>query len=107
MKSLADKFKILAAVFLVLSIMFSIFAFYKLLVYENSDYHTEDNKNAYVNGDAYNYIINGTYFAGFASLSGACLICSCATYSLGEYAELKSAYQGTEEDNEGLPSLDE
>jgi nitrogen fixation protein FixH len=29
-------------------------------------------KNTYVGGDAYNYIINGTYFAAFAVYAAAC-----------------------------------
>jgi len=29
-------------------------------------------KNVYVGGDAYNYIINGTYFATFAVYAAAC-----------------------------------
>lgn len=38
--------------------------------YHNSDYDLL-NENAYVGGDAYNYIINAGYFAGYASLAGA------------------------------------
>ncbi len=42
--------------------------------YYNSEYETL-NKNAYVNGDAYNYIINGTYFTGYSVIASAMLIC--------------------------------
>lgn len=42
--------------------------------YYNSDYSTL-NKNAYVVGDAYNYIINGTYFTGYSVIASAMLIC--------------------------------
>lgn len=42
--------------------------------YYNSDYSTL-NKNAYVNGDAYNFIINGTYFTGYSVIASAMLIC--------------------------------
>lgn len=42
--------------------------------YYNSDYSTL-NKNAYVGGDAYNYIINGTYFTGYSVIAAATLIC--------------------------------
>ncbi len=42
--------------------------------YYNSEYSTL-NKNAYVNGDAYNYIINGTYFTGYSVIASAMLIC--------------------------------
>lgn len=51
--------------------------FYKLFIYENNDsdsYFSSSSKNVYVGGDAYSYIINGTYatfmlavvFMGFA-----------------------------------------
>ena len=42
-----------------------IMGFYKMFVYENSEYYPEDNVNSYVGGDAYNYIINGNYAIAF------------------------------------------
>lgn len=42
--------------------------------YYNSDY-SSINKNAYVGGDAYNYIINGTYFTGYSVIASAVLLC--------------------------------
>lgn len=33
-------------------------------------------KNVYVGGDAYNYIINGTYFTGYMVVGGAAGLCS-------------------------------
>lgn len=42
--------------------------------YHNSEYSVL-NKNAYVGGDAYNYIINGTYFTGYSVIASATLIC--------------------------------
>lgn len=42
----------------------------------NDSYDDRDNINAYVGGDAYNYIINGTYFTGFMALSGSMYICA-------------------------------
>ena len=44
--------------------------------YYNSEYSISKNVNAYVGGDAYNYIINGTYFSGYFSLGGAMFICA-------------------------------
>lgn len=41
--------------------------------YYNSDYSAL-NKNAYVGGDAYNYIINGTYFTGYSVIASAALL---------------------------------
>ncbi len=42
--------------------------------YYNSEY-SWSSTNAYVGGDAYNYIINGTYFAGYCTLGGALIVC--------------------------------
>lgn len=39
--------------------------------------------NAYVGGDAYNYIINGTYFSGYSALCGGLLAASGASFSAG------------------------
>ena len=53
-------------------IVFSFLGFHKIHVYENPDgYFAEPGTNSYVEGDAYNFIINGTiataYFV-FAAL---------------------------------------
>lgn len=41
----------------------------KMTNYYNSEYVTSLNKNAYVGGDAYNYIINGNYATAFFVLT--------------------------------------
>lgn len=43
--------------------------FNKMLVYDNGDYYPYEIHNAYVGGDAYNYIINGNYATGFFVLA--------------------------------------
>lgn len=43
--------------------------------YYNSEEYPILNENAYVGGDAYNYIINGTYFTGYSVIASAALIC--------------------------------
>ena len=43
---------------------------YKNNYYQNEHYSSLD-KYAYVGGDAYNYIINGTYFTGFMVLGSS------------------------------------
>lgn len=42
--------------------------------YYNSEAFPSLNENAYVGGDAYNFIINGTYFAGYMAIGGAKLV---------------------------------
>ncbi|MEG0836237.1 MAG: hypothetical protein RR413_12430 [Christensenellaceae bacterium] len=51
--------------------------------YQNYDEYSSINKNAYVGGDAYNYIINGTYFTGYVVLGAASYICSVILLSTG------------------------
>lgn len=54
--------------------------FYKIYVYENysdEDYLIGQSKNAYVGGDAYNYIINGTYATAYFVLALICMLFAC------------------------------
>lgn len=64
----------LALIFFVVSGIF----FYKAYDVKTNYYNSEDfyslNENAYVGGDAYNYIINGTYFTGYSVIASAFLI---------------------------------
>lgn len=67
---------VIAVIFLILSSICLCQGFDKIMNYKNSDTYTYNNVNAYVGGDAYNYIINAGYFAGFVSLGGCLLIIS-------------------------------
>ena len=63
-----NKMKILATIFYSISAVFIGIGFYKILAYENSE--TAINKvNAYVGGDAYNYIINANYAIAYFVLA--------------------------------------
>ena len=44
--------------------------------YENSEYSWRENINAYVGGDAYNYIINSNYYTGYNVLGIGCFLIS-------------------------------
>lgn len=46
--------------------------------YSNSDYYAE---NAYVGGDAYNYIISGTYFTGYAIIGIGFYVVATITFT--------------------------
>lgn len=74
---LAEKLRIWAILLFIMSLIFIFIGFYKVRVYENSEYGPS--KNAYVGGDAYNYIINGTYFAGYCALGGAFFVSGVLT----------------------------
>lgn len=59
------------------------YGFYKYLSYNSGDYG--DAVNAYVGGDAYNFIINGTYFTAFSVIGGVFIlgaIILCGFYCL-------------------------
>lgn len=48
--------------------------FYKMFVYKNSELLFSQSKNAYVGGDAYNYIINAGYSTAWFALAVVCSI---------------------------------
>lgn len=56
--------------------------------YYNSEYMVELNQNAYVGGDAYNYIINAGYFVGYSSLCGACAIVATIAFGCASLLEM-------------------
>ncbi|ABX43579.1 SHOCT domain-containing protein [Lachnoclostridium phytofermentans] len=60
----------LSITFALLAVIFFGLGLNKKNTYDNK----QESTNVYVNGDAYNFIINGTYFAGYMAISGACLI---------------------------------
>lgn len=86
------------ACLLVLAIILFAFAWYfysqgrdKVTNYYNSDYSSLS-KNAYVGGDAYNYIINGNYSTGYYVLSMgfflSAVFCVCSSAIIGAIAPL-------------------
>lgn len=70
---------IIGIILLILSITFFFFGMYHKNSYYN-DENGQKNVNAYVGGDAYNFIINSNYFSGYMSLSGAFLISSVLVF---------------------------
>lgn len=47
--------------------------------YKKNNYSSYAYTNAYVGGDAYNYIINSGYFVGYACIAGACYVSAVLT----------------------------
>lgn len=64
-----------------------------------------DYENSYVGGDAYNYIINGTYFAGFMALSGALYICATGLLCTSIVLKRKNEEENETAAVEELPSI--
>jgi len=69
MIKIAKIFVFVAVVLIIASAFFAWKGYDCKTNYHNSEWITE---NAYVGGEAYNYIINGTYFTGFMVISGFC-----------------------------------
>lgn len=59
----------LSVVSFVISAILIFVGFEKMFVYENGESYPYDLHNAYVGGDAYNYIINGNYATAFFVLA--------------------------------------
>ncbi|WP_077329674.1 hypothetical protein [Virgibacillus siamensis] len=60
----------------IISVIFVVMGFYKMFVYSNEEFG-DNNINAYVGGDAYNYIINSNYAAAYFLLAIIFTILGC------------------------------
>ncbi len=60
-------YMVIGVIFYIVALFLIWLGFDKMQNYQNSEYYSLS-KNAYVKGDAYNYIINGTYFTGYSVL---------------------------------------
>ena len=76
-KEAALSLKKVKVLFIILGIILVGIGFYKYLIYENSGY--SNRVNAYVGGDAYNYIVNGTYFIAYSVLGVGSFIIATIT----------------------------
>ena len=64
----------IAVIFYLMSIVMLYKGYDKMTNYYNSEYYSSISVNAYVGGDAYNYIINGTYATAIFVLSAGFMI---------------------------------
>lgn len=92
-----DNLRIVKNWLIMISICCAIFSgvfFYKGYDVKNNYYNSEYSilsENAYVGGDAYNYIINGTYFTGYMVIGSALMICAViiGTSAINVYTRIK------------------
>lgn len=103
MKKVKNVLFIVAALFYLVSGIMLYKGHDKLTNYYNSEYTTLNNVNAYVGGDAYNYIINGNYATGFFVLSMGFMI--AATICLTSGLTLAALKETEKEDS--LPTQEE
>ena len=66
--------------------------------YKYSEYSRSSDHNAYVGGDAYNYIINGNYFTGYMVLGSSCyifgILCVIGQILLDGFYDLNNKVEG-------------
>lgn len=66
--------KVLSVISFIGSVVFMYLGFDKMTNYSSGDIYPYELHNAYVGGDAYNYIINGNYATAFFVLASMCAI---------------------------------
>lgn len=94
-----------AAVLLIVGIVFCTLGFSKKNDYFFFNESSPLNKNAYVGGDAYNYIINGTYFTGYCALGGSLFVCSAVLSGFGLYFVFREDSEKDSPNNKANQSL--
>lgn len=77
-------FRVLAGFFIIMSFYFFQQGFDKKDSYNNDENFSILNNNAYVGGDAYNFIINGTYFTGYLVIGSAMMISGMISLLISE-----------------------
>ena len=77
MKYRSKIYAVLSVCCFIASGIFISLGFDKMNNYEHSEYSWGKNHNAYVGGDAYNYIINGTYSTSFFVLGIGLMLIGC------------------------------
>ena len=83
-------FRVIAGVFILMAVYFFQQGFDKKDNYYNDENYTLLNRNAYVGGDAYNFIINGTYFTGYLVIGSAMMISGMISLLISEGFQAQS-----------------
>ena len=83
--------RILCALCIVIGVLSLYIGYSKIIQYNNpEDVFSDASVNAYVAGDAYNYIINGTYFTAYAVMGTGSLIIASIMGGIGICLSIKS-----------------
>lgn len=96
---------IVFAITLIIGLVSLFTAYEKKDNYYNSEDYSSLNKNSYVGGDAYNYIINGTYFTGYMIQGVGFLVISTLTGMGALYFLCKKDPDSKIERIEELPAI--
>lgn len=81
---------IFAMLFIIGSLVPLYLGFNHMFVYDSGEYG--DSQNAYVGGDAYNFIINGTYATAFFVLFGALFTAGLIMYAISTFDKMRVAH---------------
>ena len=105
MKGFGTVLIVLSIVCFIGSGMFAAQSYDKYANYFNSETFYARNRNAYVGGDAYNYIINGTYFTAFAVYASASALMGLISLVSGGFMVIFGGYLAQKEESarEALP----
>ncbi len=107
MEKKSTGWKAVGVISFILSLLPLGMGFYKMFSYQNSEYSFIKSVNAYVGGDAYNYIINANYATGWFVLFGVLLLASIGCAVAHYAAQMRDAqyYALDERKNESGSSL--
>jgi|GEM_PF-5671461 len=95
------RFKVSSALLYVVSVIFIFFGFDKIHNYENPEDTFADPVNAYVGGDAYNYIINANYAAAYFTLATLFAVVATLLIVAGLIHALKQEHHSQEHHTKG------
>ena len=104
-------FTFLSFILLLTGVTFLTLGFDRIHNYNNPDSEesylldddSEDPKNAYVGGDAYNYIINGTHSTSYFVLASALFILSVLLFLCQIQYDTRELIRKTQQENEDNP----
>ncbi|SER79539.1 hypothetical protein [Salipaludibacillus aurantiacus] len=89
---------ILAVISYIVAGIFTGVGFHKLFVYESHNILFEEAKNAYVEGDAYNYIINANYATAYFTLAILFTMIG-STFLIANFLTKRAEKEGCDDDS--------
>ena len=101
--------KIISAILIIYGVFMLASGFSKKNNYTNSEY--SESVNAYVGGDAYNYIINASYFTGYSVIGSSSILGAIILYGSllvlesKESCGIKGDFSGEDTSEESLPQI--
>lgn len=98
--------EVLSKISFAMSVVTLCLGFDKMLVYDSGEYYPFEYHNAYVGGDAYNYIINSNYATAFFVLTAALIIAGAIFAGVYYLSKIDVAFLEDSVTQIGLPDPD-